>query len=59
MKTLELERAGSQWRYRVLETFDGRQTVRVDWQFGPANKSETIKQAEARFGPFGKIIIEE
>lgn len=58
MKTLELDQQpNGQWRYRILETFEGRKLVKVDWEFGLFSEQETIQQAKDRFGSFDKILI--
>jgi hypothetical protein len=58
MKTLELDQqASGQWRYRILETFEGRRWVKVDWQWGSFSEQETIQQAEGRFGSFETTVI--
>ena len=58
MITLELDQqADGQWRYRILQTLDGNQSVKVDWQWGPFSEVEAIQQAKDRFGRFDKILI--
>ena len=58
MITLELDQqADGQWRYRILQTLDGNQSVKVDWQWGPFSEVEAIQQAKNRFGRFDKILI--
>lgn len=58
MITLELDQqANGQWRYRILETFEGRKSIKVDWEFGCFNEQETIQQAKDRFGRFDKVLI--
>ena len=58
MITLELDQQpDGQWRYRILQTFDGKQSVKVDWEYGCHNERETIQQAKDRFGSFDKILI--
>ena len=58
-KQLEIEKRGAQWRYRVSETFENKTSIRVDWQWGAYDEEETLKQANERFGPFSKVIIED
>ena len=58
MITLELDQqADGQWRYRILQTLDGNQSVKVDWQWGPFSEVEAIQQAKNRFGRFDKILV--
>ena len=58
MITLELDQqADGQWRYRILQTLDGNQSVKVDWQWGPFREVEAIQQAKNRFGRFDKILV--
>ena len=58
MITLELDQqADGQWRCRILQTLDGNQSVKVDWQWGPFSEVEAIQQAKDRFGRFDKILI--
>ena len=58
MITLELDQqADGQWRYRILQTLGGNQSVKVDWQWGPFSEVEAIQQAKNRFGRFDKILI--
>ena len=58
MITLELDQqADGQWRYRILQTLDGNQSVKVDWQWGPFSEVEAIQQAKDRFGRFDKILV--
>lgn len=58
MITLELDQqANGQWRYRILQTLDGDQSVKVDWEWGLFSEVETIAQAKDRFGRFDKILI--
>lgn len=58
MITLELDQqANGQWRYRILQTLDGNQSVKVDWEWGPFSEVEAIQQAKDRFGRFDKILI--
>ena len=58
MITLELDQqANGQWRYRILQTLDGNQSVKVDWQWGPFSEVEAIQQAKNRFGRFDKILV--
>ena len=58
MKTLELDQQpNGQWRYRIHETFEGRRSIKVDWEFGCFSEQETIQQAKDRFGSFDKILI--
>lgn len=60
MRTLELQQqANGQWRYRVTQTLDGSTRTLVDWEWGPHDEKETIKQAEERFGKCDKIVIED
>lgn len=60
MRTLELQQqANGQWRYRVTQTLDGNTRTLVDWQWGPYDEKETIKQAEERFGKCDKTVIED
>jgi len=45
MKTLQIQRTASgQYRYRITSD-----RVLVDWQFGPFDLDETIRQARERF----------
>ena len=58
MITLELDQqADGQWRYRILQTLDRNQSVKVDWQWGPFSEVEAIQQAKDRFGRFDKILV--
>ena len=58
MITLELDQqANGQWRYRILQTLGGNQSVKVDWEWGPFSEVEAIQQAKDRFGRFDKILI--
>ena len=58
MITLELDQqADGQWRYRILQTLGGNQSVKVDWQWGPFSEVEAIQQAKNRFGRFDKILV--
>lgn len=58
MITLELDQqANGQWRYRILQTLDGSQSVKVDWEWGPFSEEEAIQQAKDRFGRCNKILI--
>ena len=58
MITLELDQqADGQWRYRILQTLDRNQSVKVDWQWGPFSEVEAIQQAKNRFGRFDKILV--
>lgn len=58
MRTLELDQQpNGQWRYRILETFEGRQWVKVDWEWGTFDEKETQEQAKDRFGSCDKIVI--
>lgn len=46
MKTiLEITQVNGQWKYRLLR--DG--AVLVDWQWGPFEREECIRQARSRF----------
>lgn len=65
MRILELEeQANRQWRYRVTQTLVGNTSTLVgntstlvDWQWGFYDETETIKQAEERFGKCEKVIV--
>jgi hypothetical protein len=43
---LKQEESTGQWQYQI--TKDGK--VLVDWQYGPYDRVETIKQAKSRYG---------
>ena len=46
MKTLQIQRiASGQYRYRITSA----DRVLVDWEFGPFDLDETIRQAKSRF----------
>lgn len=58
MRTLELDQTASgQWRYRILDTFDGESRIRVDWEWGTYCERETENQARNRFGGYDKMVI--
>ena len=58
MRILELDQTASgQWRYRILDVFDGETRIRVDWEWGTRSEQETENQARNRFGGYDKKVV--